>query len=74
MTITLSRNTVIAIVTAAFVMIGALVWLALPESCDHWKDRHMQALANSMSFYGLDRSDERRALAIVESQRPVGCR
>lgn len=67
--VTLPRNVVIAIVALAFVLAGALVWIALPESCSRWHDRYQSTLTHAINGTW----SERRAVAIVESQRPEGC-
>jgi hypothetical protein len=61
----------VAVALAAF-MLGRVT---AGESCASWHDRYRDALSRSISYVpGYDTSDERTALAIVESQRPEGCR
>ena len=58
-----------AVVILLAIIAGALIWQILPESCGHWRDRSMAAMARSIDGTWAD-----RALAVqVDSERPAGC-
>lgn len=69
MTITLTRTHIRIIIALLVFIAGALVWIATPETCGHWKDRYVDALSHSL--YGG--ADDRAAARQVRAERPEGC-
>lgn len=68
------NHALVAIITALIlgVLGGHFVWPS-GESCDSWKHRESEAFGNALSYDGTDKSNERRILTEIQSQRPAGC-
>lgn len=58
------------IIALLVIIAGAVIWLALPESCAHWQAREDAAFQNALFGSRADNAEWDR----IRAERPAGCK